>query len=1015
MPAMIVRHPVVFRFVPSLQCGEVARLFLVAALGMCVVSCDSTEQSPRDALRQARSALTRGEFDRAEQLAGRVTTLDEEWAAAKLIAGEAASKAGRSSDALTHYRELTRCPLTDQAVLGWFYSGEVYRELGQLTKAETAYRAVLARDPRNAATHERLAFLASVTGRSWEALPHYWFLAKSGTADVNELVLLADLDRPLENRKFIEACSQRSPQDHLVQLGLAAHDFWEGDARGAERRLREVLATNPDLFSGQAMLGELLIDRGADQFLKWHQTLPDGAAEHPDFWYIRGLWARRQGELPVAARCFWQAIRLAPTHRRAMYQLGQVLKSLGERSGDAVARRADLLIQLTQTLDQVMRTQSRREHPFQQTTELLEQTGRIWEACAWALAARKQFPESEWPSEVFSRLSEKLNDDLPLTISADDLALHLDLSAFPDHRKLFAARTAQPDEGESSHARAARRKSDHPAASSIRFVDQAQEAGIDFVYHNGPDPSTKGVRMFEQTGGGVAVLDFDEDGRPDLYFTQGAEWHHGAPTPTPRDQYRDGLYRNLGSRFDDVTRDTGLGDRDFSQGCSVGDFDNDGFPDLYVANIGRNRLYRNNGDGTFSDVTAGVGIEGDAWTTSCVVVDLNADGFPDLFDVTYVTGPQVYELICKDRGCSPSVFAGVPDRLLISHGDGTFESAPLDANNNNSKGLGIVAADLGTRGRPSLFIANDQVANFLMRNFPSGDRFHVALRDDALLCGLAFNEDGLAMAGMGIAADDADGDGRLDFFLSTFKDESGTLYLQDAPGLFVDATKPSGLHAPTWPYVGWGTQFLDADLDGEPDLVVANGHVDDYRDAGGEYHMRPQFFRNTGGGRFVELLPDIVGDFFGRKFLGRGLARLDWNGDGRMDFAVSHIGERASLVTNQSTGCGHFLNVRLHATTTARDAIGTVVEAATDRRRWTKQLVAGDGYMASNERRLQFGLGGADSVTELRIHWPAGDATTIRNLPADVTIDLIEGASLATLCRGSHRESLVVLTTSHEE
>jgi hypothetical protein len=427
-----------------------------------------------------------------------------------------------------------------------------------------------------------------------------------------------------------------------------------------------------------------------------------------------------------------------------------------------------------------------------------------------------------------------------------------------------------------------------------------------------------------------------------------------------------------------------------------------------VANIGRNRLYLNNGDGTFSDVTEGSGITGDDWTASCLVVDLNADGLPDLFDVNYLAGKNVYTAICSGRACSPAAFDGAPDRLHLNRGDGTFEFVANATPESDAKGLGVVAAHLHDRGRPSLFIANDQVPNFLLRNSASNDAFNLRLQNDGFPSGLAYNEDGLPMACMGIAADDVDGDGRIDFFVTNFKDESNTLYLQDANGLFIDATNAAGLRASSWPFVGWGTQFLDADRDGEVDLVVANGHVDDYRDEGGQYHMRPQFFRNTGDTRFVELSGPEIGSYFQRKYLGRGLARLDWNRDGRMDFVVSNIGAQASLVTNQSMGVGHFLNVRLHATATARDAIGSVVEVVTDKRRWSKQLVAGDGYMASNERVLQFGLGAADSLSELRVSWPSGQTTTIRNIPVDVTIELVEGSSRGTLWRGSELDTRVV-------
>ncbi|HEX6987147.1 MAG TPA: VCBS repeat-containing protein, partial [Planctomycetaceae bacterium] len=579
----------------------------------------------------------------------------------------------------------------------------------------------------------------------------------------------------------------------------------------------------------------------------------------------------RQGDLRVAARCFWESVRRVPAQRRGNYQLGQVLVSLGEEAGHEFAERAGKLYELTQLLDEVLRTEGRSESAFRAVTNLTEATGRAWEAYAWAAAAAEAFPDSAWPHATLARLAPVVAENPPHTLPAANLALKHDYSGFPDHRELLRSVTggSEPQAGA-------------PVVSSILFEEEA-DAGIDFVYENGHDPSTKGARMFEQNGGGVAVLDFDLDGWPDLYFTQGAKWVHGAPASTPTPGLVDRLYRNDGGRrFAEVTPVAGLGDPGYGQGVSVGDLDADGFADLYVANIGVNRLYRNNGDGTFTDATEESGLEGQAWTASCVMADLNADGLPDLFDVTYVTGPDVYEAICNGRACSPRIFEGLPDRLHLNQGDGTFAFVPNATPTTDSKGLGVVAADVGSRGRPSLFIANDQVPNHFLRNLPSDDPSNIRLQEEGFVTGLAFDGEGLPMACMGIAADDADGNGLLDFFVTNFKDESNTLYLQDAPGLFVDATVPAGLKAPSVPFVGWGTQFLDADLDGEPDLVVVNGHVDDYRDEGGEYHMRPQFFRNTGGGRFVELF-DEAGAYFGRKYLGRGLARLDWNRDGRPD------------------------------------------------------------------------------------------------------------------------------------
>jgi hypothetical protein len=959
----------------------VQRVLVFALICGFVCGCSPRRTAPDELLREARAALAEGRFDRAEDLASGIPESSELWAAGRELAGEAATKAGRLAEALQHYLLLaSRSDRPDNISAGHFYSAEIYRELGRLSEAEQAYRKVLALDPENAATHERLAFLLSVTGRRWESLPHYWFLARSGTAQPRELMALADLDRPVEHRDFLEQCARKAPDDPLVRLGLAVYGAWEDPSPESAEPLRAALSELPDLISAQALLGELLVDKNDREFLEWHAQLPPVASRHPEIWYVRGMWARRHAQPRVAARCFWEAVRLEATHRRAMYHLGQVLTSLDNPAGDAFAERAQQLIRLTEVLDGMLRTDFRRKESFRETAELMEEMGRFWEACAWALAAERQFTGAEWPRAVYARQKSKLNDQLPLVAHSANPALRYDFSAYPDQSELL--REVEARESGASPG---------TSPSSIRFVEEAAHVGIEFSYYSSPDATTRGARILEQTGGGVAVLDFDLDGAVDIYFTQGAEWPGGASEPVPSERYTDCLYRNSRCDFEEVTRPAGIRDQAYGQGCSAGDIDNDGFPDLYVANIGGNRLYINNGDGTFADATERLGRTGKDWTASCVIVDLNADAFPDLFDVTYLTAEDIYTRICQGRACSPSVFSGTPDRLRLSRGDGRFRVLPVDAAVENSKGLGVLAAVIEDRGRPSLFVANDQVANFFLRSVPDGP-YGIRLEDQAFLSGLAFNEDGVAMACMGIAADDADGNGLIDFLVTNFHHEFNTLYLQSAPGLFIDGTKISGLSTPTWPYVGWGTQFLDADLDGEPDLVVVNGHVDDYRDEGGEYHMPPQFFRNTGRGRFAELSTAEIGPYFGRKYLGRGLARLDWNGDGRMDFAVSNIGDRASLVTNESTGIGHFLNVRLHATRTARDAIGAVVEVNAGGRHWTKQLVAGDGYMANNERVIQFGLGDAASVSEVRVTWPSGETSRFRSLSADTAIQLIEGS-----------------------
>jgi hypothetical protein len=531
----------------------------------------------------------------------------------------------------------------------------------------------------------------------------------------------------------------------------------------------------------------------------------------------------------------------------------------------------------------------------------------------------------------------------------------------------------------------------------VRFADLAREAGVNFTYHNGRDPDVVGTRIFESSGGGVAALDYDGDLWPDLYFTQGGDW----PPQPGQTLHLDRIFRNLGNgQFVDVTAASRLGDEGYSQGVAAGDFDDDGFADLYVANIGENRLYRNNGDGTFSDSTARAQIHSAGWTTSVLVADLNGDGFPEIYDVTYLAGRAPLESICYDHKtgtipavCSPKGFAADDDRLYLNRGDGKFEdvSDRSGIRASDGKGLGIVAGDFDGSGRLSLYVANDTTDNFLFMSQPGKPGDPPRFVECGKLAGCAVDAEGKAQASMGIAAGDADGDGLLDLFVTNFYDEYAVLYRQVASGQFEDASARAQIKEPTRHMLGFGTQFLDANLDGWPDLVVANGHVDDGRRVGIPYRMRAQFFANAGAGGFIELPAEQLGDYFQREQLGRAVARVDWNRDGREDFAVSNLDTPASLVTNRTSQTGHFLALQLRGVQSNRDAIGTAVVAAIGGRHQFQQLTAGDGYQASNQRQLVFGLGDMRCVDELTIRWPSGRQQKFANVAGDATYLVVEG------------------------
>ena len=927
--------------------------------------------------------MSESDFPLTLKLAKQVPDTSPERQSAMLLAGEAATKTKDLDAALAFYSDAASRDATSQdGLLALFSIAEIYLEQGRLSDAESFYRAVLSVQPGNGLTNERMAFLLSITGRRWESLDHFFVLVKSGNADYRDLGLAADVGRPVEQPDFLEKCRQQAPDDPLVRLALASQARNDGDP-SARNQLEAVVKANPEFISAQCMLGEMLAESNNNQdFVLWHDALPSASEDSPDLWFVRGLWARKESELETAAKCFWQAIARTKFHRRAFYSLGQTLVALKDPQAEEVAQYSEKLIQLSQTIDQVLNSNGTNEGAMRDVASLLLQLGRVWEGCAWAVAASRTFPDAQWTEEVFARHSGQLTADLDRILPSLDPASGHAINDVPEFNHLIQRiRISMQKQAESGVHRAS-----HDA--HLYFEECPV---IPFVYFNADDPETKGVRTFEQTGGGVAIIDFDLDGAPDVFLPQGQQWKTGENQPTPSADLTDQLFRNhAGNSFQLAASSLPAADVAYGQGCSAGDFNNDGFPDLYVANVGRNCLYQNMGDGTFLDVTDSTGISSNSWTVSAMICDLNEDGLPDIYDVNYLTGEDLFQRICGGRACSPAAFPGARDCLLINQGDGRFVELSSATPAFDAKGLGIVCFRMFPAERPVIFIANDQVANHFLLNSPSDNPFNIELTDASLTAGLAFDENGLPMACMGIAIDDWDGNNLLDLFVTNFSNESNTLYRQDTTGLFVDATNTMGLKAVSFAFTGWGTQSLDVDMNGFPDLVVTNGHVDDYRDVGGDYQMRPQFFQNRAG-RFVELFGEDIGPWFSQAFLGRGLARVDWNLDGLPEWIVSNINAPVSVLKNRSTGVGHFLRIKLVSTQLARDASGTFVTVSLPQRDIVRQLTMGDGYMASNERIVEFGLGNLDQIEKLTLRWPSGIETTITGPSVDSILTIVEG------------------------
>ncbi len=516
-----------------------------------------------------------------------------------------------------------------------------------------------------------------------------------------------------------------------------------------------------------------------------------------------------------------------------------------------------------------------------------------------------------------------------------------------------------------------------PASSqvdSVRFTDITSELGVEFHHENGES----GEKYFiEPIGSGVALFDFDNDNDLDLYLVNGSDLP-GIISPTlPTNR----LYRNDGGTFTDITADASVGDTGYGLGCCVGDYNNDGFTDLYVTSYGANVLYRNNGDGTFTDVAEHAGVNSEQFSSGCAFVDIDIDGDLDLYVVNYVQFDPETNPECTRQGirtyCTPEALLGVSDLLYLNNSDGTFTdvSGKTGISKAMGKGLGVVCGDMDNDGDVDIFVANDTTPNLLYRNNQNG----VELTEDALFAGVALSEEGRAYSGMGANLGDFDNDGHLDIVVTNFQDQTNSLYHNAQSDFFTEVSFAKGIGEKSLPYLAWGVDFVDFNNDGWLDLFIANGHLDDNIaeiDPIGTYAQPNQLFLNNRGVDFS----DVADAAIAVPKVSRGTAFGDIDNDGDIDIVVSNLKDSPTVLRNDGDNAARWLGVKLIGTHCNRDAIGARVTVAANGLTQIREVKSGSGYLSQNDLRSHFGLGNATSVDTLTVRWTCGKIQTFQDI-----------------------------------
>ncbi|MEO9930190.1 FG-GAP-like repeat-containing protein [Rhodopirellula bahusiensis] len=999
--------------------ASIAVLLLLAALG-----CNKTDVPDKKAANQSLPTAATDDvdvnFEVSKDIHSDAASEPSLQHAQRLLAS------GNSSEALRELHSLLLKQPDQLDVIA--LTAQTERSLGNMDSAIALLDESAARLPEHGRTLlSNSAAWSAETGDYQAAITRYQKLLDSEPADVNSLRSIAALQNEIGHRfeanEHLRRLMQLSPMTTvellcLVNPGQQIHDSQQSRAKPSQKALAiayenldenqfqralETLEDSPT-FSDQdpdllALRVRILTEMGRlDEATSAFADAPEQCRAFPDYWIAEGIWHQANRDLGAAIQAFQKAVELETLHQAALRRLAAALQSNGsDDEASRVSERAQLAKDLSELAASTVNRQGNVGRSCQILSQQLQQIGLSFQSLAWRFNAiaytTPQQARVDQHLASLRRLKQSLNS--PETQLAQRIGLPPAEPSSTDWDSLVASRdmTIEPNriaEQETSSTQ----QSIHP-----HFENIASRVGLNFQYRNASPPVEKNFLLHQPLGSGLACFDYDLDGRTDVYAAQG---DGDAIEPGMSSNY---LARHLGDSFIDVTTFAEVDDRGYSMALTTGDINQDGFADLVVGNMGRNSLFLNQGDGTFRSISVDNSWEAGRYTTGLAIADVTGDSLPDIIEINYVDDQRIFDPIQFDsngqpiRLPGPMQFSAAEDRVFVSHPDGSFEGQSIRelaaSSTDAHRGMGLVVGDFDADGDNEMFVANDQTQNQLWDRTSSGlhDDADKSLRpnfqDIGTLSGVAYGVTGQPLASMGIAAGDFDGNQTLDFHVTNFDDELSNLYLQQSDHLYSDGVFPTGLDEHSRTMLGFGTQAIDFENDGDWDLVIANGDIEDHRPTKPMFQMPTQLLANQNQ-RWVSTSPEDSTGYFAREHLARSVARFDWNQDGLMDLLVGDLVEPLALLENQTTTDHRWLQLKLIGTQTERDAIGARVHFHLDNAKLLRTVQTGDGYMSRNENLISVGIPANQSVHRIEIIWPSGTRQSFDNVSMERRALIIE-------------------------